>query len=377
VTTQADHWTRRVTRPWRVTFVAYALALTVASHWPALALGDERQPAPDKLLHMLVFGGLAFLLWRTRWFKSIWAVVLVALAWTAADELTQGIPILRRWVTWQDLVAGQLGVILVGAWLWALWPVGGAPSRWRLAFQAFVVADLGAKLRTWLLAAAAGIAGAGVCGFAAWIVFRAADHVYQNPGNVLVAAMVGAIAGAHVTTVALLGPRARALAGERPCFACGQSCGEASFDDSGAGRCPTCGSPIHRGQWAPPMQLPMSAALHGARAGAFTALGLLAAVLLLYIVVLVLSMRMTWAKELLGVWQRFTLDMQLVVDLALVGVTLACGVRVYRVRQAHRHDRQHEVCRGCGHNLAGTPLDQGLGACPECGVPFAKMIRET
>jgi hypothetical protein len=122
------------------------------------------------------------------------------------------------------------------------------------------------------------------------------------------------------------------------------------------------------------MQLPMSAALHGARWGVFAALGLLALVIVLYIVLLVASMRMTWAKELLGVWQRLTVDMQLAVGLALVGVALASGVRVYRGRQARLHDRQHEVCRGCGHNLTGTPLVQGLGACPECGAPFAKMI---
>jgi hypothetical protein len=298
----------------------------------------------------------------------------VGLAWAALDETTQGIPILNRMFSWQDMLAGQVSVILVGAWLWALGPLGGAPSRWRLAFQSFVVADLCAKLGTWLLSAAAGIAGAGVCGLIAWVVFRAAGTVYGNPGNVIVAAIVGAIAGAQVTVVALLGPRARALADQRPCFACGASCREAPFDDSGRGGCPSCGSPIHRGQWAPPMQLPMSAALHGARWGVFAALGLLALVIVLYIVLLVASMRMTWAKELLGVWQRLTVDMQLAVDLALVGVALASGVRVYRSRQARLHDRQHEVCRGCGHNLTGTPLVQGLGACPECGAPFAKMI---
>jgi hypothetical protein len=374
VTTQADHWTRRVARPWRVAFVVYALALTVASHWPALALGTEQQPAPDKLLHMLVFGGLAALLWRTRWLSAPWQVIVVGLAWAALDEITQGIPILDRMFSWQDMLAGQLAVILVGAWLWALGPLGGAPSRSRLAFQSFVMADLCAKLRTWLLAAAAGMVGAAVCGLAAWIVFRAAGNVYGNPGNVIVAAMVGAIAGAQVTVVALLGSRARALADQRPCFACGETCREAQFDDSGRGGCPSCRSPIHRGQWAPPMQLPMSAALHGARRGVFTALGLLGLVILLYIALGVLSMRMTWAKELLGVWQRLTPDMQLAMDLAVVGVALASGVRAYRSRQARLHDRQHEVCRGCGHNLTGTPLVQGLGACPECGAPFAKMI---
>ncbi|MHC4347619.1 MAG: hypothetical protein ACYS15_03625 [Planctomycetota bacterium] len=374
MTTQADHWTRRVARPWRVAFAVYALALAVATHWPALALGTEQQPAPDKLLHMLFFAGLAILLWRTRWVKSPGLVVLLLLIWAALDELTQGIPILNRMYSWQDMLAGQLGVILVGAWLWALGPLGGAPNRWRLAFQSFVVADLCAKLGTWLLAAAAGLAGAGVCGLATWLVVRAAGPVYGNPVNVLVAAIVGAVAAAQVTMVALLGPRARALADQKPCFACGEPCGQAPFDDSGQGRCPSCGSPIHRGQWAPPMQLPMSAAVHGARWGGLAALGLIALAVGLYIALLVLSMRMTWAKELVGAWQRLPLDMQLAVDLALVGVALAVGVRVYRSRQARLHDQQHRRCRGCGHNLTGTPLTQGRGACPECGAPFAKLI---
>ena len=68
-----------------------------------------------------------------------------------------------------------------------------------------------------------------------------------------------------------------------------------------------------------------------------------------------------------------TLDMQLVMDLALVGMSLAVGVRIYRGYQARRHDRQHVVCRGCGHELAGTTVTQGLGTCPECGAPFAKI----
>ncbi|MHC4320341.1 MAG: hypothetical protein ACYS1B_17600 [Planctomycetota bacterium] len=90
--------------------------------------------------------------------------------------------------------------------------------------------------------------------------------------------------------------------------------------------------------------------------------------------ILVLSMRLTLAQELLGVWQRFTPDMRLAVDVTLVGLALATGVRIYRCRQARLHDRQHLGCRGCGHDLTGTTLTQGLGACPECGAPFAKII---
>ncbi len=122
------------------------------------------------------------------------------------------------------------------------------------------------------------------------------------------------------------------------------------------------------------MQLPMSAALHGARRGGLAALGLIALAVGLYVVLLVLSMRMTFAKDVLGVWQRLTVDMRLVMDLTLVGLALAAGVRLYRSRQARRHDRQHLECRRCGHDLTGTGVNQGLGECPECGAPYAKII---
>jgi hypothetical protein len=111
-----------------VALVVYALVLTVGTHWPALALGSEEQPAPDKLLHMLAFGGLAVLLWRSRWVRPLWLVVLLAVVWAAVDELTQGIPVLRRWVSWQAMVAGQMGVILVGAWWWPTRPSSSPTS---------------------------------------------------------------------------------------------------------------------------------------------------------------------------------------------------------------------------------------------------------
>jgi len=79
-------------------------------------------------------------------------------------------------------------------------------------------------------------------------------------------------------------------------------------------------------------------------------------------------------EELVAAWQRFPLDMQLAVDLTLVGLALAAGMRVYRVRQARLHDRQHVECRACGHDLTGTPVDRGVGRCPECGAGFARIV---
>jgi hypothetical protein len=354
--------------------VVYALALTTATHWPALDLGTGEQPAPDKLLHLMAFGGLVILLWQSRWVRPPWLAVIVALTWAALDELTQGLPGLRRAVSGQDLAAGQLGVILAAAWRWTLGPVGGAPNRMRLSFRTFLIGDLCARRRSLLLAAACGLAGAAVVGGAGWLVFRAAGPQLGSAGNVIVAAAVGAVAAALVTTAALVGGRARAQAGRRPCFACGGSCRDLSFDDSGRGRCPSCGASIHRGQWAPPMQVPMSAALRGAGWAALAALGLVALGLGLYWALLAFSMRMTFAKNILGVWQRLTPDMRVAVDLTLVGLALAVGARVYRSRQARLYDRQHLECRCCGHDLSGTTVTQGLGTCPECGASYATII---
>jgi hypothetical protein len=373
VTAQANHWTRRVARPWRAAFVLYALMLTVATHWPSVALGTEEQPAPDKFLHMLVFGGLVILLWRTGWLKAPWQAVVIVLLWAVVDELSQGLPVLDRSFSWQDVVAGQLGAILVAVGFCALAPVGGRTNRTRIAYRAFIITDLFARARTWLLVGVCAAAGAAVGGLAGWLVLRQADFVYRNPANLIVAAIVAAVAGALVAAAALCRGRAREMGDRQPCFACGGSCREAPFDESGEGRCPSCGGPIHRGQWAAPMQLPMSAALRGAGPAALVAGGLVLAGVALYSVLLVLSMRLTSARQLLQIWQQLSPDMRFCVDLTLVAIALGIGLRIYRDRQARLHDRQHLTCRCCGHDLQGTAVRQGLGVCGECGASFVRM----
>lgn len=376
MTTRQGQWAQRAARPWRVAFVVYALVLTTATHWPGLAIGKESQPAPDQILHMLSFGGLVVVLWRTRWVRSPALAVAIVVVWAAADELTQALPILRRTFSLQDVLAGQFGAVLVGVWWWAIGPLGAAPNRLRLAYQTFIVADLCGRWRTLLLAAAAALVGAGAFGGATWLVLRALPPVTGNPGNIIVAVIVGAVAAAQVTMAALFGPRARQLSAQQPCFECGGSCREALFDEAGRGSCPACGSTLHRGQWAPPMQLPMSVALRGAGSALLTAVGLVVLVVVLYWGLLALSMRVTAAKTLLAAWQRLDMDMRLVVDLTFVGAVLAIGLRIYRVRQARLHDRQHLECRVCGHDVSGTPLDRGLARCPECGAGFVKIVSD-
>ncbi len=361
-------------RPWQVVFVLYAIVLTTATHWPALELGTAQQPAPDKLLHLVAFAALALLLGKTAWLARPWQAAVVAMAWAAVDELSQILPGLHRTFSWADMVAGQLGVVLVGAWWWALAPIGGAANRMRLAYQSFVLSVLLVRPVNTIIAAASAAAGAAVIGGATWAVLRVTDSEPDNlAASLFVAAAAGAVGGAHVVVAGMCRRRAEAMAGVRPCFACGGSCTDAAFDESGIGRCPTCGGAIHRGQWSPPMDLPLSVATRGAFRAAASAIGLLASIALLFWLVLVGSVHLTAARRLVQTWEQQPSDMQLAVDLAVVGIVVAVAIRMYRGLQAKIQDRQHERCRHCGHDLTGTEAQQGIGRCGECGQEFVRL----
>ncbi|MEM6333027.1 MAG: hypothetical protein AAF823_06775, partial [Planctomycetota bacterium] len=54
---------------WRSSAAVYGVALSVATHWPRLDLGENDLGGGlelDKTLHVGAFGGLAWLLWMAR-----------------------------------------------------------------------------------------------------------------------------------------------------------------------------------------------------------------------------------------------------------------------------------------------------------------------
>lgn len=363
---------RRIARPWRVAFVPYAVALFTATHWPELELGTEERPAPDKILHLVAFGWLAIMLAQTRWLRRPWQVIAVVLVWAALDEVTQALPVLGRTFSLQDMLAGQIGVLLVAAWWWALAPVGGRGNRVRLAMWSFVIADLLSDVRAWAVTAACAGAGAIAVGAAVGLLLQVAGGDPPVPGTVLASSLAGAVAGAHVAIVGMGRRRARELDTRWPCFSCGASCRAATFDDAGAARCPACGQPIHRGQWERPPDQPLPTVRRGAGRAVFAAAGMLLGAILLYVLVLLLSLKLSAARALSHGWMDLAPDMQLALDLAWIGAALAVGARVYRRRQADLHDRQREQCRACLHDLTRTQTHQGLGRCPECGTVFAE-----
>jgi len=139
---------RAVYRPWRWAFVVYAIVLTLGTHWPQLQIPDAA-PATDKSIHFFAFGGLTVLLWLTGWFRSRWIAVFIALLWSIADEVSQGIPGLNRWVTVEDASSNALGVVVAGTWLWAMRPVGVEGTRLRFAIHYYIVQDIFARASTW------------------------------------------------------------------------------------------------------------------------------------------------------------------------------------------------------------------------------------
>jgi len=160
----ATQWSRQVARPWRAVFLLYVLVLTVGSNWPGMHFRIGEQVSPDKLVHAIAFGGLATLLWRTRWLRARWQVGLIVLVWAAAAELVQVLPIFRRTLSIEDMVAGQIGVLLVVVWWWAIAPIGGTASQLRHARRAFIVGGMFLRPRYWIASAGAAGIGAVVMG---------------------------------------------------------------------------------------------------------------------------------------------------------------------------------------------------------------------
>ena len=354
-------------------FVLSALAVTVATHWPALNVGGETLPAPDKIVHMITFGALCVLLWRTRWIARLGHAGLIMLAWTVLDELTQALPVLDRTVSAQDMAAGQIGVVVVFAWYRALAPIGGPANRARLRYQAFVVDELLSRPVAWIGVAAAGLGGAIVLGAVTGLIASRSGAEMMLIASIMVGGLAGGVAATAAAVAEASRRRAIVLGETRPCFTCSTSCRAAAVADDGRGECPACRAPFHAGQWAPPMLLPLRVALRGtvpaAAAGGMVLLGATA----LYGVVLASNVHVTAARSLLHGWQALLPDMQIVVDMALVAVALAVSVRVYRRRQAPLYDGQHRRCRCCDQLLAGTMVSHGTGRCPECGTMFARF----
>jgi hypothetical protein len=118
----------------RRAFALYALALVTATHWPGLAIQMPSFSRLDLVVHALAFGVWTTLLVFCGFFgppssgRNLARSVMVALAYACVDEVSQGVPILRRTVDGLDLAANGVGIVFATVTL-ALW----ARAAWRRA----------------------------------------------------------------------------------------------------------------------------------------------------------------------------------------------------------------------------------------------------
>lgn len=107
-------------RGWRWVFAAYAGALFIGTHWPALEVHGP-VPRSDLWVHVAVFCVWTLLLIRCGFFapatarRNILLSVAAGACYAAIDEGLQAIPAIRRNAAWDDFAADLCGVLLAGA----------------------------------------------------------------------------------------------------------------------------------------------------------------------------------------------------------------------------------------------------------------------
>jgi VanZ family protein len=121
----------------RVAFALYALALVTATHWPELVIQAPSFSRLDLVVHAGAFGCWTVLLTlagfcgRPLSRRNIGLSALLALGYSALDEVSQGLPIVRRSVDASDLAANWAGIVLAALVLlaWSRMRGGGSSDR--------------------------------------------------------------------------------------------------------------------------------------------------------------------------------------------------------------------------------------------------------
>ena len=382
---------RRITLPWRLAFICYALALEIGTHWPSLEIGPE-VPATDKTIHLIAFGGATMLLFLTRWVRSVWLTGLIVFCWSMLDELSQNIPGLGRTSHWHDMLANALGILVACAWLWAMKPVGvrhkesdEGPNRLRLRSLAFVIEEMFADWRAWAAAGIGAMTGA--------LPVAVGLLLFMESGAVRVANIMGIALASGLTLVMwsmLWHQKLEWCLQHDPCV----NCGAATIDETGAAidslarerrqTCPTCGATINPGQWlqahSPSLHVLVRYSGRAAIVGIVALVigfGLILVSPVLYSMILDQGPNSGSAKGAVRAVHsigRLPPELVSTIDLSLYLLLFAVVARVYRSQLARFYD-QAVRCLRCGHDLRGTPSENGIGHCGECGAAFVRGSR--
>lgn len=346
--------------PWRIAFLTYAVLLVIATHWPGS--GDppgEGLDSPDKLMHFLCFGGFAFLLWMTGWFRAFWMASLLAIAFTVLDEVTQSILSVNREASGLDIAAGILGVMTASAWMSTFGPREHLIVRQQELKSRFILDELMSSPTNWILIGAAfGIPTI----FISLTIYLLAWNVAEiSIGNIAltIGIAIGIMIGVGMV-LRLVAPYLERIERDHPCFDCGESLREVELDDLGNGSCPSCGHAVHASQWT---------TLSGAKVSAQQIVncdgpvGLVCLVCYLIIAVVIGPIALLTSGHA---------GLASAILYTGIGVSLAMIWQWHRTQRRMGLERSGEQCARCRADLAEVECDGGIGSCPNCRTCFAR-----
>lgn len=360
-------------RHWRTAAAAALVCAMVATHWPRLELGVREQPI-DKFLHAATYGVLTMLLAHTRWFRSLWMPMLLLALLGVLDEFTQAIPGLGRTCDLDDWVADVLGITMAASIMWAGRPVPGQLAGVLDARRALLGRMLLDRPVNWIHICTGALLGAGVVG----VLCVALDSRFRAPRPLHAAvcgAIFGAAAGAALMRESGLRALERRVAGSAPCVRCGlPRAGDGAAQPAvQPAPCVRCGLVPHALAWTPFTLVngrrAMNVCARYVAEGLAVIIGVVAAGVIL---TTWLRLDVPFIMRLDQMYRTLPLDMQRLLEIALVVLVGAWTFRRCRVRLARELDRSGQTCLACGYDLHAAAPNVQSGVCTECGEPFVR-----
>jgi len=347
--------------PWRIAFLLFTLFLLIATLWPGSGQPSSGLESPDKLLHFLCFGGLAFLLWMTNWIRRFWIVSLLAIAFTIFDELLQSLFSVNREASGADIAAGILGVLTASAWMSTFQTPEQLVTRQQDRRIHYILDEMLSRPVNWLLIGAA-------FSLPMVLIFLVIFYLSWtllgiSIGNI--ALTIGVVIGLALALGMLLRltpPFIETIDGQHPCFDCGAYLGDLELGENGLGHCTSCGHPVHASQWhhLPVPNIPVSAIL-----GADGPVGI--ACMISYLVLaIVVGPLLLLASGHAG--------LATAILYTGVGITGAMCWQWYRTQRNVLVDQGGDRCIRCSNDLAAVDAEGGLGRCPGCQAIFARSL---
>lgn len=345
---------------------AFAAAF-VATHWPALEL-KPGMPG-DKLLHAVTFAALTFLLWRARLIPRLGWLVLAMLLYAAFDELTQGIPWIRRYASVPDFIADAIGVSIAALAIATVPRPVGELGRMHRELTDAADAMLLDRPANWMAIGSAAALGALVGGPLCATLARVALFDRAPGQSLFLGAVVFAAAGAHMAWLMGLRHWMRRIRRERLCLRCGAAQHPRERETSGT--CTRCGARWSIMQWIEPADAYSARRPIPWRRIAIVAAGAVAITALVAWPLLALA---RWID--VGAISGRRVDVNR--GVTAIMIYLIGLMPIMAIARFARHEWMRTIgsgdrsCVACGHDLTRTADDQGCGRCPECGCAFAR-----